>query len=150
MTTNEVEPRGRSDGCASINEFEQQQQQDSTGIKLKQQWRRSENRQLLRGQWTQQGGSTRGRQMVNIRKMQNAKTVEEEKEGMLEKQVKYLKTSERTECEVEESAETLELVELAELEVNEEEGEWRTEGGEAQFEEEGDDLDPEQVRQCRE
>ena len=34
---------------------------------------------------------------------------------------------------------------LAEVEVNEEEVEWRTEG-ETQFEEEGGDLDPEQVQ----
>ena len=40
--TNEVEPRGRSDGCVNNNEFDQQ--------------RRSESRQLLRGQWIQQGG----------------------------------------------------------------------------------------------
>ena len=45
--TNEVEPRGRTDGCANNNknEFEQQQQ-----------WRRSENRQLRRWQRIQQGG----------------------------------------------------------------------------------------------
>ena len=40
-------------------------------------------------------------------------------------------------------------MELAEVEVNEEEVEWRTEG-ETQFEGEGCDLDPEQVRQGRE
>ena len=43
-----------------------------------------------------------------------------------------------------ESEETLELVELVEVEVNEEEVERRTEG-EAQFEEDGGDLDSEEV-----
>ena len=72
------------------------------------------------------------------------KTVEEEEESMLRKTVKYLNTLERTEAN-KESEETLGEVELAEVEVNEEEVEWRTEG-ETQFEEEGGDLDPEQVQ----
>ena len=55
-----------------------------------------------------------------------------------------VRTEAKKECEV-----TLEVVELAEMEVDEEEVEWRTEG-EAQFQEEGGDLDPEQVRQRRE
>ena len=66
---------------------------------------------------------------------------------MLRKTVKYLKTSEKTEAK-KESKETLEVVELAEVEVNEEEVEWSTEG--AQLEEEGRDLDSEQFRQGRE
>ena len=57
------------------------------------------------------------------------KTVEQEEEET----VKYLKTLERTEAK-KESQETLEVVE-AEVDVNEEEVEWRTEG-ETQFEEE--------------
>ena len=48
-----------------------------------------------------------------------------------------------------ESAKTQEVVEVAEVEVNEEEEEWMTEG-EARQVEEGCDLDPEQVRQGRE
>ena len=45
-----------------------------------------------------------------------------------------------------ESGETLKVVDLAEVEENQEEVEWRTEG-ETQSEEEGGDLDPEQVQQ---
>ena len=47
-----------------------------------------------------------------------------------------VRTEAKKECEV-----TLEVVELAEMEVDEEEVEWITEG-EAQFQEEGGDLDP--------
>ena len=56
------------------------------------------------------------------------KIVEEEEESMSRKTVKYLKTVERTEAK-KESEETLEVVELAEVEVNEEEVEWSIEGG---------------------
>ena len=69
------------------------------------------------------------------------KTVEEEEESMLRNTLKYLKTSERAEAK-KESEERQEVLELPEVEVNEE---WRAEGG-TQFEE-GDDRDPEQVRQ---
>ena len=107
--------------------------------------------------------------MVNIQKIQSAKTrsglrtegnkrntFEEQEESMLRKTVKYLNTLERTEAKKESEA-TLEVVELAEVEVNEEEEEeeeeeeveWRAEG-DTQFEEEGGDLDLEQVRQGRE
>ena len=47
-----------------------------------------------------------------------------------------------------ESEETLEFVELAEVEVKEEEVKWRTEG-ETQFEEKGGDLDPDKVGRRR-
>ena len=73
------------------------------------------------------------------------KTAEEEEESMLRKTVKYVKTLERTEAK-KESEETLEVVDLAGVEVNEEEVEWTTEG-ETQYEEEGSDLHVEQVRQ---
>ena len=66
---------------------------------------------------------------------------------MLRKTVQYLKTLERAEAK-KESEETQQVVELAEVEVNEEEVEWGTQG-EAPFEEEQCDLDPEQVRQGR-
>ena len=59
-----------------------------------------------------------------------------------------MKTLERAEAK-EESEETQEVVELAEVEVKEEEVEWGTQG-EAPFDEERCDLDPEQVRQGRE
>ena len=85
------------------------------------------------------GWTTRGRQMVNIRKEgperedgkwmrtegNKRKTVEEEEDSILRKTVKFLKTLERTEAK-KESEERLEVVELAEVEVNEEEVEWRT------------------------
>ena len=53
------------------------------------------------------------------------KTVEEEDESMLRKTVLSLKMLERTEPK-KESEETQEVVELAEVEVNEGEVEWRT------------------------
>ena len=59
------------------------------------------------------------------------KTVDEEEESMLLKTVKYLKTSERAEAK-KGSEETQELVEWAEVDVNQEEVEWRI-GGETQF-----------------
>ena len=62
--------------------------------------------------------------------------------------MKYLKMLERTELK-KVSGETEEVVELAEVDVNEEEVECRAEG-ETQFEEEGGDFDLEQVRQGRE
>ena len=73
--------------------------------------------------------------------MVKRKTVEEEEEckSRTPLDLKTLvRTEAKKECEV-----TLEVVELAEMEVDEEEVEWRTEG-EAQFQEEGGDLDPEQ------
>ena len=60
------------------------------------------------------------------------KTVEEEEESMLRKTLKYLKTLERGEAK-KEYDETQEVVELAEVEVHEEDVECRTEG-ETQFE----------------
>ena len=72
--TNEVEPGGSMDGSANNNEFEQQQQQRGTGVKFVQQWRHRGSRQFRRRQWIQQGETTRGRQVVNISKTQNAKT----------------------------------------------------------------------------
>ena len=74
--------------------------------------------------------------------------IEKEEESTSTKTVKYVKTLERAEAK-KGSEETQEVVELAQVEVNEEDVEWRTEG-EAQYEEEGGDLDPEQVRQGRE
>ena len=71
------------------------------------------------------------------------KTVEEVEESMLRKTVTYLKMLEGTEAK-KESEDTLEVAE-----ENEEEVGWRTEG-ETLFEEQGGDLDPEQVRQGRE
>ena len=55
---NDVESRGRADGCANTNDEseQQQQQQRSTGIKFKRQWRRSKISQLQRRQWMQQVG----------------------------------------------------------------------------------------------
>ena len=65
-----------------------------------------------------------------------------------EETVYYLRPLERAEAK-KESEETQKVVKLAEVEVNEEEVDCRTEGG-THFEEEGGDLDLEQVRQCRE
>ena len=73
------------------------------------------------------------------------KTVEEEEESMLRNAVKCLKTLERAQAK-KESEETQKVVEMAVVAVNEEEVEWTTEG-ETQCQEEGGDLDPEQVRQ---
>ena len=67
--------------------------------------------------------------------------LEDEEESMLRKTVKYVKTVERVETK-KESEET-------QVEVIEEEVEWRTEG-EAHFSEKGGDLDLERVRQGRE
>ena len=72
------------------------------------------------------------------------KTVEEVEESMLRKTVTYLKMLEGTEAK-KESEDTLQVAE----ENEEEEVSWKTEG-EIQFEEQGGDLDPEQVRQGRE
>ena len=75
-------------------------------------------------------------------------TVEEEEESMSRNTVKYLKTLERTEAK-KESEETLEEMQLAGVEVNEEEVEWRAEGETVRGR--GGDLNPEQqVRQSRE
>ena len=60
----------------------------------------------------------------------------------------YVETLERTEAKKEPEV-ALEVVEFAEVEVNEEEVERSTEG-ETQFEEEGGDSGPEQVREGRE
>ena len=102
----------------------------------------------------------RARPMVNIRKIQRRREVDEDGgkqaedsgrrgRGHVERKTgKYSKTLERTEAK-KESDETMEMVELAEVEVNEEEVGWRTEA-ETQFEEEGCDLDPKQVGQGRE
>ena len=76
------------------------------------------------------------------------KRVEEEEESMLRKTVQYKMALERAEA-MKESEETQEVVELAEMEVNEEEVEWRAEG-QTQFEADGGDLNPVQVRQGRE
>ena len=67
---------------------------------------------------------------------------------MLRKPVKYFKTLERIDPK-KESEEAQEVVDLAEVRVNEDEIEWSTEE-EAVFEEEGGDLDLEQGRQGRE
>ena len=66
---------------------------------------------------------------------------------MLRKIVKYLKTSERTEAK-KEFEETLEVVELAEVEVSEEEVEWWTERH--TFRNREAKKESEQVRQGRE
>ena len=61
------------------------------------------------------------------------KTVEEQEESMLRKTVKYLKMLERTEAKIEANEEEVERIRRS-----------------SHFEEEGADLDPEQVRQGRE
>ena len=94
-----------------------------------------ENPQREDGKWMRTEGNKR-------------KTVEEEKESVLRKTVKNLLTWERAE-EKTDSEEKKVVVDLAEVEVNEEEVEWRT-VGETQCAQEDGDLDPEQVRQGRE
>ena len=75
------------------------------------------------------------------------KAAEESEESRLRKTVRYLKELDKMENK--ESGKTQEVVEVAEVEVNEEEEEWTTEE-EPQRGDEGGDLDPEQVRQGRE
>ena len=60
-------------------------------------------------------------------KLSKRKIVEEAEESMLRKSVKCPKTLERAEAK-QESEETQEVVELAEVEANEEEADWRSEG----------------------
>ena len=58
--TNEVVLGGRTEGCNDNddddNDNDNEQQQRGTSSKVERQWRRSENRQLQRRQWIQQGG----------------------------------------------------------------------------------------------
>ena len=75
------------------------------------------------------------------------KAGEESEESRLRKTVRYLKELDKMENK-KESGKTQEVVEVAEVEVNEEEEEWTTEE-EPQRGDEGGDLDPEQVRQGR-
>ena len=126
---NEVEPGGRSDGCGN-NEIEQPQQQRGTSITFTQQWRCSENRQLRRGQWMDNKRKADGEHPEDPEREDGKwmrtegnkrKTIQEEGVSKLRKTVKYSKTSERTVAK-KEPEETLEVVELAEVEVNEEEG----------------------------
>ena len=76
------------------------------------------------------------------------KAAEESEESRLRKTVRYLKELDKMENK-EESGKTQEVVEVAEVEVNEEEEEWTTEE-ESRRGDEGGDLDPEQVLQGRE
>ena len=76
------------------------------------------------------------------------KAGEESEESRLRKTVRYLKELDKMENK-KGSAKSLEVVEVAEVGVNEEEEEWMTEEESRQVEE-GGDLDPEQVRQVRE
>ena len=76
-----------------------------------------------------------------------SKAGEESEESRLRKTVRYLKELDKMEHK-KESGKTQEVVEEAEVEVNEEEEEWMTE--EPRQGDEGGDLDPEQVRQGRE
>ena len=75
------------------------------------------------------------------------KAGEESEESRLRKTVGYLKELDRMENKV--SGKAREVVEVAEVEVNEEEEEWMTEEEPRQGDE-GGDLDPDQVRQFRE
>ena len=76
------------------------------------------------------------------------KAGEESEESRLRKTVRYLKALAKMENKTE-SGKTQEVVEVAEVEVNEEEEEWMTEKEPRQGDE-GGDLDPEQVHQSRE
>ena len=76
------------------------------------------------------------------------KAWEESEESRLRKTVRFLKDFDKMENK-KESGKTQEVVEVAEVEVNEEEEEWMTEEEPRQGDE-GGDLDPEQVRQGRE
>ena len=75
------------------------------------------------------------------------KAGEESEESRLRKTVRYLKELDKMENK-KESGKTQEVVEVAEVEVNEEEEEWMTEEEPRQGDE-GGDLDPEKVRQGR-
>ena len=142
---NEVEPRGMSDGCANNNEFEQQQQrgtgtQGAVATQREQAApdRRVNDKRKADGEHREDPEREDGKWIRTVGN--NRKTVEGEVESMLRKTVKYRKTLERADAQ-KESEETLAAVEVAEVEVNEEEEvQWRTEGG-AKFKEEGGDLE---------
>ena len=72
---------------------------------------------------------------------------EESEESRLRKTVRYLKELDKMENK-KGSGKSQEVMEVAEVEVNEEEEEWMTDEESRQVEE-GGDLDPEQVRQGR-
>ena len=76
------------------------------------------------------------------------KAGEKSEESRLRKTVRYFKELDKTENK-KESGKTQEVVEVADVEVNEEEEEWNTEEEPRQGDE-GGDLGPEQVRQGRE
>ena len=76
------------------------------------------------------------------------KAGDESEESRLRKTVRYLKELDKMENK-KESGKVQEVVEVAEVEVNEEEEEWMTEE-ESRRGDEGCDVDPEQVRQGRE